>query len=49
MQHKKILPVSPGRYGEFGGTYVPELLMQPVTELTAAWNAVKHDQTFRNL
>lgn len=42
MQHTS------GRYGEFGGRYIPEILMEPVSELIHAWDAAKHDVHFRN-
>lgn len=32
-----------GRYGRFGGVYVPEVLMTPLRELTAAWEAMQVD------
>jgi tryptophan synthase beta subunit len=38
---------TPGRYGEFGGMYIPELLMQPISELITAWNNMKTDATFK--
>jgi tryptophan synthase beta subunit len=37
-----------GRYGEFGGVYMPELLMAPLHELTQAWHKIKHQQPFRH-
>lgn len=36
----------PGRYGKFGGTYLPEILMAPITDLLNAWNHLKTDQDF---
>jgi tryptophan synthase beta subunit len=36
-----------GRYGEFGGMYVPEILMGPIQALIAAWETIKHDHTFQ--
>ncbi len=38
----------PGHFGEFGGQYVPETLMTPLTELTAAYGAYKDDASFRD-
>ena len=35
-----------GRYGEYGGQYVPELLMHALTELEAAWADAKADPGF---
>ena len=40
-------PDARGRYGEFGGRYVPETLMGPVEELNRAWQAARHDLAFR--
>ena len=35
-----------GRYGEFGGIYMPELLMAPVNELIQAWKQAKGNASF---
>ena len=35
-----------GRYGEFGGVYMPELLMAPMNELTQAWKQAKTSPSF---
>ena len=35
-----------GRYGKFGGIYMPELLMTPIYELIEAWNEIKNNQQF---
>ena len=35
-----------GRYGEFGGAFMPELLMAPIQELCTAWNKNKRDRKF---
>ena len=40
------LPDSKGRFGEFGGLYVPETLMPLVLELTEAWREAKQDPEF---
>jgi len=40
-------PDARGRYGEFGGCYVPETLMAPVEELNRAWQAARHDAGFQ--
>ena len=37
-----------GRYGEFGGTYLPEILMAPIGELSEIWRKLKTDTAFRN-
>ncbi|ESQ90820.1 tryptophan synthase subunit beta [Asticcacaulis sp. AC460] len=39
-------PDAKGRFGEFGGLYVPETLMPLVLELNAAWQSAKTDPTF---
>ncbi len=35
-----------GRYGEFGGQYIPELLMSPLKELEEHWKKVSTDREF---
>jgi tryptophan synthase beta chain len=42
----QIWPDSQGRYGPYGGSYVPETLMAPVAELTAAYEAARKDPKF---
>lgn len=37
-----------GRYGEFGGKYVPETLMQPLAELQEAFEEAIADSGFMN-
>src|SRR5580700_5044684 len=39
-------PDAKGRYGPYGGSYVPETLMAPVAELTAAYESARRDQKF---
>jgi tryptophan synthase beta chain len=39
--------VSVGVYGQYGGRYVPETLIPALDELTAAWDEVRDDPTFR--
>ena len=44
-----ILPspkTAPGRFGPYGGCYVPETLMVPLFELERAYEAAKSDATF---
>ncbi len=36
-----------GRFGEFGGQYMPETLMNAVIELEEAYNHYKDDPEFR--
>ncbi|WP_430421873.1 tryptophan synthase subunit beta [Phenylobacterium sp.] len=40
-------PDARGRFGDYGGQYVPETLMPLVHDLTAAWNAAKVDPAFQ--
>jgi tryptophan synthase beta chain len=40
-------PDAHGRFGEFGGQYVPETLMHPVEELTEAFEAARRDAAFQ--
>lgn len=42
------LPDSKGRYGEFGGKYVPETLMVALNELERAFNQAWNDEEFLN-
>jgi tryptophan synthase beta chain len=57
-EQKQTNPVAPpppqgqwpdmrGRFGEFGGRYVPETLMHPVEELEQAFEAARADPSFR--
>ncbi|HEY2351559.1 MAG TPA: tryptophan synthase subunit beta [Candidatus Acidoferrum sp.] len=43
----KSLAFSPGRFGPYGGRYVPETLMVPLFELERAYEAAKSDAGFR--
>jgi tryptophan synthase beta chain len=36
-----------GRFGEFGGRYVPETLMHPIEELERAYEDARNDDTFQ--
>ena len=40
------IPESPGRFGEFGGRYVPETLVTALDELACAWEEARNDPTF---
>src|SRR5947207_5187380 len=40
-------PDAKGRFGEFGGRFVPETLMHPVEELERAYEAARQDETFQ--
>lgn len=37
-----------GKYGKYGGQFVPEVLMTAVNELEEAYDQAKHDATFHN-
>ena len=39
-------PDAKGRYGPYGGSYIPETLMAPVEELTKAYETARHDPKF---
>jgi len=41
------LPDAQGRFGRFGGRFVPETLMAPLIELERAWAAAKRDRKFQ--
>lgn len=41
------LPDARGHFGEYGGRFVPETLMRPLEELTAAYAEAKHDADFQ--
>jgi tryptophan synthase beta chain len=41
------LPDARGRYGAFGGRYVPEVLIPALDELAAAWDRFDDDPSFR--
>jgi tryptophan synthase beta chain len=36
-----------GRFGAFGGRYVPETLIPPLDELAAVWSEARRDETYR--
>ncbi|MCK8815758.1 tryptophan synthase subunit beta [Natroniella sulfidigena] len=40
--------MSKGKFGEFGGTYVPELLIPALEELAEAYDKYKEDQEFQD-
>src|SRR5579872_1359928 len=43
----QIAPDARGRFGRFGGQYVPETLMTALRELEAAWDAARVDDAFQ--
>ena len=42
------LPDNAGRFGPYGGRYVPETLMPALQELTAAWEEARRDEAFQS-
>jgi tryptophan synthase beta chain len=40
-------PDERGHWGAYGGRFVPETLMAPLEELTAAYQQVRQDDSFR--
>ena len=42
----KILQAKQGRYGEFGGKFIPEILVEPINELENAWKGLRYDRHF---
>lgn len=47
MNNAHLSPNTNGRYGDFGGMYIPEILVQPIAELTAKWYSLQHDTQFQ--
>ena len=41
------VPDSRGRFGRFGGLYVPETLMTPLLDLTKAYDEARRDPAFQ--
>ncbi|ALP54040.1 tryptophan synthase subunit beta [Candidatus Tenderia electrophaga] len=44
---KANLPDASGHFGPYGGRFVAETLMEPLAELTAAYEQMKHDADFQ--
>jgi tryptophan synthase beta chain len=44
---RATLPDARGRFGRFGGRYVPEVLIPALDELADAWSELQDDPTFR--
>nr|WP_321304826.1 tryptophan synthase subunit beta [uncultured Sphaerochaeta sp.] len=40
--------MEPGRFGPYGGKYIPETLMSAIQELEVAYTSLKDDETFQN-
>ncbi len=47
MSAQVTLPDARGRFGRFGGRYVPEVLIPALDELADAWSELRDDPTFR--
>lgn len=47
MQAKQLLQNNNGRYGEFGGMYIPEILIEPIQEIINVWGKLKQDTKFK--
>lgn len=43
---QKTIPDASGRFGNFGGQFVPESLMSALTELERAYTTAHHDAAF---
>ena len=41
--------MSKGRFGQHGGQFIPETLMNAVNELEAAYEKYIHDEAFREI
>lgn len=48
MKINSSLNATQGRYGPFGGSFLPELLIAPIQELTTAWNYYKTQPQFNS-
>jgi tryptophan synthase beta chain len=44
---QRTLPDERGRFGVYGGRYVPEILIPALDELAGAWESVRDDRSFR--
>lgn len=47
MSAQVTIPDERGRFGRFGGRYVPEVLIPALDELASAWSELRDDATFR--
>ena len=48
MQQSQVLPDERGRFGQFGGMFIPETLMGAVHELQIEYQAAKTDEEFQS-
>ena len=44
---RPALPDARGRFGTYGGRYVPEVLIPALDELAAAWAELREDPVFQ--
>ena len=44
--HNYNLPDASGKFGKYGGKYVPETLITPLKELEEIYTSLKNDKTF---
>ena len=44
---RPIVPDARGRFGRYGGRYVPEILIPALDELAAAWSSLRDDHAFQ--
>ena len=47
MPRSQALPDRRGRFGQYGGRFVPELLMSPLDELTRAYGRARKSKRFQ--
>ncbi|HEX2163596.1 MAG TPA: tryptophan synthase subunit beta, partial [Thermoanaerobaculia bacterium] len=47
MARTRTVPDAAGRFGPYGGRFVPETLMAPVEELARAYDKARRDRSFR--
>jgi tryptophan synthase beta chain len=48
IESRPTVPDARGRFGTFGGRYVPEVLIPALDELESAWAALREDAAFRD-
>ena len=48
MDQLKTETTKKGHYGEFGGQYIPETLMNELTKIEKTYDELKDDADFRN-
>ena len=46
--HRFTIPDSQGKFGDYGGSYVPETLFFPLCELEEAYKQAQSDPAFKN-